>query len=66
MRQACTPGPAWHIVGRTHCLAPAGRPFDFKAYHTRYVALEIAYLGWDYHGFASQADTDNTIEVGAV
>ena len=41
----------------------AGRPIEFAAYHQRYVALEIAYLGWDHHGFASQADTDNTIEV---
>ena len=24
---------------------------------------EIAYLGWDYHGLASQLDTENTIEV---
>ena len=41
----------------------AGRAFDFGAYHTRYVALELAYLGWGYQGFASQADTNNTIEV---
>lgn len=27
------------------------------------MALEIAYLGWDFHGFASQADSENTIEV---
>jgi hypothetical protein len=45
-------------------IAPAaGRPIDFAAYHQRYVALEIAYLGWDHHGFASQADTENTVEV---
>jgi tRNA pseudouridine38/39 synthase len=45
-------------------FAPAaGRPIDFAAYHQRYVALEIAYLGWDHHGFASQADTNNTVEV---
>jgi len=31
-------------------------------YNTRHVALKIFYLGWDYHGFAVQEDTDKTIE----
>jgi len=26
------------------------------------VALKIFYLGWDYHGFAVQEETDKTIE----
>ena len=39
------------------------REFDMASYQQRYVALEIFYLGWDYHGFASQADTEHTIEV---
>ena len=30
------------------------RPFDFSRYGRRYVALEIFYAGWNYHGFASQ------------
>ncbi|XP_069737997.1 tRNA pseudouridine(38/39) synthase-like isoform X1 [Phaenicophaeus curvirostris] len=38
------------------------RPFDFAAYGRRHVALKIAYLGWGYQGFASQENTDNTIE----
>ncbi|XP_022110224.1 tRNA pseudouridine(38/39) synthase-like [Acanthaster planci] len=38
------------------------RPFDFSKYNTRHVALRIAYLGWDYQGFASQENTDKTIE----
>ncbi|XP_033097758.1 tRNA pseudouridine(38/39) synthase-like isoform X2 [Anneissia japonica] len=38
------------------------RIFDFNKYNTRHVALRIAYLGWDYHGFASQESTDKTIE----
>lgn len=25
--------------------------------------MKIAYLGWDYHGFASQENIENTIEV---
>ncbi|NXY51537.1 PUS3 synthase, partial [Ceuthmochares aereus] len=38
------------------------RPFDFAAYGRRHVALKIAYLGWGYQGFASQENTDNTVE----
>ncbi|KAF7242222.1 tRNA pseudouridine(38/39) synthase [Varanus komodoensis] len=38
------------------------RPFDFSAYDQRHVALKIAYLGWGYQGFASQENTNNTIE----
>lgn len=38
------------------------KPFDFSRYHKRRVALKVAYLGWDYHGFASQESTENTIE----
>lgn len=38
------------------------RPFDFSAYGQRHVALKIAYLGWEYQGFASQENTSNTIE----
>eukprot|EP00057_Strongylocentrotus_purpuratus_P016892 XP_011671366.1 PREDICTED: tRNA pseudouridine(38/39) synthase [Strongylocentrotus purpuratus] len=38
------------------------RPFDFKKYNTRHVALKITYLGWDYHGFVVQEDSNNTVE----
>ncbi|XP_039212542.1 tRNA pseudouridine(38/39) synthase isoform X2 [Crotalus tigris] len=38
------------------------RPFNFSAYAQRHVALKIAYLGWEYQGFASQENTHNTIE----
>ena len=34
-----------------------------SAYQTRFVALEIFYLGASYHGFASQGDTGPTVEV---
>jgi len=37
-------------------------PF-LQAYEQRYVALEVYYLGWQYHGFASQTDTQATVEV---
>ncbi|XP_077163259.1 tRNA pseudouridine(38/39) synthase isoform X2 [Paroedura picta] len=38
------------------------RAFDFSAYGRRHIALKIAYLGWEYQGFASQENTTNTIE----
>ncbi|KAK9914986.1 hypothetical protein WJX75_003356 [Coccomyxa subellipsoidea] len=38
------------------------REFDMDAYQRRYVALEVFYLGWRYHGFASQADSEETVE----
>ena len=34
-----------------------------NAYQKQYVALEVFYLGAAYHGFASQADTQLTVEV---
>lgn len=34
----------------------------FLRYNTRHIALKVAYLGWDYQGFAAQEDTDKTIE----
>ncbi|KAJ0060402.1 hypothetical protein NL108_010188 [Boleophthalmus pectinirostris] len=38
------------------------RPFDFSLHPKRHVALRLAYLGWDYQGFAVQENTDNTVE----
>ncbi|XP_027733462.1 tRNA pseudouridine(38/39) synthase isoform X1 [Vombatus ursinus] len=38
------------------------RAFNFSTYGQRHVALRIAYLGWGYQGFASQENTNNTIE----
>ncbi|XP_012946059.1 uncharacterized protein LOC101858380 [Aplysia californica] len=40
----------------------AQREFDFTKYNTRHVALKVAYLGWDYHGFVVQEDSDKTVE----
>lgn len=37
-------------------------PFDFSVHPKRHVALRLAYLGWDYQGFAVQENTDNTVE----
>lgn len=41
----------------------AAKPFLIEAYQQRFVALEIFYLGWRYHGFASQCKTEGTVEV---
>ncbi|XP_069840877.1 tRNA pseudouridine(38/39) synthase isoform X2 [Dendropsophus ebraccatus] len=38
------------------------RPFDFSAHPRQHVALRLAYLGWNYQGFASQENTRNTVE----
>ena len=38
------------------------RPYDFSKHSKRHVALQIAYLGWDYHGFTVQDTVQKTIE----
>ena len=45
-------------------LCTGAKDLDFDAYHSRYVALELLYLGGNYQGFATQLDTEETIEVG--
>ncbi|CAG8501242.1 2447_t:CDS:2 [Paraglomus occultum] len=34
------------------------RQFDMSKYSQKYIALKVAYLGWNYHGFAVQADEE--------
>lgn len=41
---------------------PPRKTVDFNAYLQRHVALEIMYLGHDYHGFARQESVASTIE----
>ncbi|XP_058790728.1 tRNA pseudouridine(38/39) synthase [Phymastichus coffea] len=38
------------------------KKFDFTKCHKRHILLKFYYLGWDYHGFAVQENTTNTIE----
>lgn len=38
------------------------KSFDFSQHRQRHVALMVAYYGQQYHGFAAQDDSDNTIE----
>jgi hypothetical protein len=40
-----------------------GRQMDATKYATRHVALEILYIGWNYHGFALQESSKETVEV---
>ncbi|KAI9259642.1 pseudouridine synthase [Phascolomyces articulosus] len=35
------------------------RPFDMSKYSQRHIALKVAYLGWNYMGFAAQTDEEN-------
>ena len=47
------------------CFAAAKggpRAFDINKYARRSVVLQLMYVGWNYHGFARQTDTENTIE----
>ncbi|KAL7754498.1 pseudouridine synthase deg1 [Sorochytrium milnesiophthora] len=38
------------------------RPFDFSQHPSRQVVFRVAYFGWLYHGYASQAHTQQTVE----
>lgn len=38
------------------------RPFDFDAYAKQHVAMKVAYLGWPFHGYASQISFKATSE----
>lgn len=38
------------------------KEFDMSRYGQRQIALRLSYCGWLYHGFASQTDSDNTVE----
>ncbi|TPX65743.1 hypothetical protein SpCBS45565_g04950 [Spizellomyces sp. 'palustris'] len=73
--QTATPNSRSHktINQECKCIPPttkaklrkkaAPRPFDFKAHPLRPIALRLSYLGWSYHGLASQeTDTVPTVE----
>lgn len=39
------------------------KQMDFSKYHSRFVAIRFAYLGWNYHGLAHQKDSNvKTVE----
>jgi hypothetical protein len=39
------------------------KPFADKDFNTRYVALKVSYLGERYHGFVTQPNDSETVEV---
>jgi len=49
-------------VVQVHPKRNKQRDIDFSQYQKRYIALEIAYQGFDYSGFARQDTVDKTIE----
>ena len=54
--------PTW-LVLKSPAGADVQRAFCMRDYHQRYIALEVFYLGWAYHGFASQTGIEATVEV---
>lgn len=46
--------------GVVHCKKL--KPFDFTKCSMRHVLLKFCYLGWDYQGFTTQENTNETIE----
>lgn len=38
------------------------KQYDFNKCNFRHILLKFYYLGWNYHGYAVQEDTQNTIE----
>ncbi|XP_014479430.1 PREDICTED: tRNA pseudouridine(38/39) synthase isoform X2 [Dinoponera quadriceps] len=38
------------------------KSFDFSRCHKRHILLKLYYLGWDYHGFTVQEESNDTIE----
>ena len=54
------------IQGQFHQMTEKkGKPkkvFSWDQYHERQIALQIAYIGWNLKGFATQKDSENTVE----
>ncbi len=55
--------PHYYQLQHAQTSCTAAKPFLIESYQQRYVALEVFYLGWQYHGFASQCGTEGTVEV---
>lgn len=49
-------------VKRKAIVGGKGQDVDFSRYRKRYIALDLAYKGFDYHGFAQQVGSEKTIE----
>ncbi|KAA0192115.1 tRNA pseudouridine synthase [Fasciolopsis buskii] len=49
------------LTNETECVECNKRPFDFNKYKKRHIALQFAYLGWEYSGLAMQKDYPSTV-----
>ena len=43
----------------------AGKTFDINTYRSRYIALEVLYIGWEYQGSTYQEGSQDSIEAGS-
>eukprot|EP00854_Cymbomonas_tetramitiformis_P010295 gene10295-12177_t len=52
------------LEAKKHIFTCSGEPhlLDLSFFKQRHIALKIAYLGWNYDGFALQRDTKETVE----
>ena len=57
--------PCAYIPRPTVVLSAVQKLLDFSQYRHRHIALEVLYIGWKYHGFASQPGETDTVEVSS-
>ncbi len=50
-----------NLANTSHTKA-GQKQFQFDKYSQQKIALKLAYIGWDYQGFAVQDNTNKTIE----
>ncbi|KNC98152.1 tRNA pseudouridine synthase A [Spizellomyces punctatus DAOM BR117] len=61
LHSSCTVQPNTPFVAAED-VRRARKPYNFGRYNKRRVAFRVAYIGWDYHGFARQKLTTRTVE----
>jgi tRNA pseudouridine38/39 synthase len=49
-------------ANQKRCRSSELKAFNIDSYYQRHVAFKLAYIGWRYHGFATQENVDETIE----
>ena len=49
-------------INQKRCRSSESKTFNIDSYYQRHVAFKLAYIGWRYHGFATQENVDETIE----
>lgn len=54
-------------IGKRNSAKKGGNQgVDIKQYRKRYVALELMYIGWNFHGFAAQLSSNSTSDNGRI